>query len=86
MKQTVQFTLDDQQSAFISDMVKQGRFTEASDVLGAGLKLLEHAEAHRLVRIDWLESEIAAGLSSGRSEGWEGIEALIKEASLSAVR
>jgi putative addiction module CopG family antidote len=86
MKQTVQFTLDDQQSAFISDMVKEGRFAEASDVLGAGLKLLEHAEAHRLVRIDWLETEIAAGLASGQSEEWEGVEALLKEASHLAAR
>jgi putative addiction module CopG family antidote len=81
MKHSVELTLDDKQSAFISEMVKQGRFVEASDVVGAGLKLLERAELSRLARLQAFETEIAAGLESGPSVEWEGMEALIREAS-----
>lgn len=81
MKRSVELTLDDKQSAFISEMVKQGRFVEASDVVGAGLKLLERAELSRLARLQAFETEIAAGLESGPSVEWEGMEALIREAS-----
>ncbi len=81
MKHSVELTLDAKQSAFISEMVKQGRFVEASDVIGAGLKLLERAELSRLARLQEFETEIAAGLESGPSVEWEGMEALIREAS-----
>ena len=86
MKHSVEFALDDQQSAFISEMVKQGRFSDVSDVVGAGLKLLERAEHRRIAELKLLETHIAAGFESGPSVEWEGMEALIREASQPDVR
>ena len=76
MKHSVEFALDDQQSAFISEMVKQGRFSD----------VIERAEYRRIAELEVIETQIAAGFESGPSIEWEGMEALIREASQTDVR
>ncbi len=50
---------------FIRDQVRMGRFNNASEVVRAGLRLLEKREQCRQLEIEALRAEIAAGRSSG---------------------
>jgi antitoxin ParD1/3/4 len=48
--------------AFIEEMVASGRFSSPSQVVQAGLRLLEEAESR--------ESALAAALKEGEESGW----------------
>ena len=50
---------------FVRDQVQSGRFSNASEVVQAGLLLLEEQEQRRQLELDALRTEIAAGLASG---------------------
>ena len=51
--------------AFVRNQLESGRFNNASEVVRAGLRLLEENEQRRQLELDALRAEIAAGLSSG---------------------
>ncbi len=51
--------------SFIRQQVDSGRYNNASEVVRAGLRLLEDQELHQSVRLEELRSAIAAGLTSG---------------------
>jgi antitoxin ParD1/3/4 len=50
---------------FIRDQVQSGRFNNVSEVVRAGLRLLEESEQRKQLELDALRAEIAAGRSSG---------------------
>lgn len=52
---------------FIESTVSQGRFNNASEVVRAGLRLLEEEEK----RISVLRNAIREGIKSGRSENFD---------------
>jgi len=51
--------------AFVRDQVQSGRFNNASEVVRAGLRLLEDTEHRKQLELDALRAEIAAGRASG---------------------
>lgn len=50
---------------FIRDQVQRGRFNNVSEVVRAGLRLLEEREERKQLELDALRAEIAAGRASG---------------------
>jgi antitoxin ParD1/3/4 len=50
---------------FIKDQIKSGRFNNASEVVRAGLRLLEEQQARMALRRQELRAAIAEGLASG---------------------
>ncbi|PAT42003.1 type II toxin-antitoxin system ParD family antitoxin [Vandammella animalimorsus] len=50
---------------FIRDQVQSGRFNNVSEVVRAGLRLLEEREERRQLELEALRAEIAAGRTSG---------------------
>ncbi|HNE26655.1 MAG TPA: type II toxin-antitoxin system ParD family antitoxin [Pseudomonadales bacterium] len=50
---------------FIRDQVQSGRFNNISEVVRAGLRLLEESEQRKQLELDALRAEIAAGRASG---------------------
>jgi antitoxin ParD1/3/4 len=51
--------------SFVKEQVQSGRFNNASEVVRAGLRLLEEIEQHRTLGLEALRAEIAAGRTSG---------------------
>lgn len=51
--------------SFIRQQVDSGRFNNASEVVRAGLSLLEDQETRHAAKLNALREAIAAGLSSG---------------------
>lgn len=51
--------------SFIRDQVQSGRFNNVSEVVRAGLRLLEEREERRQLELEALRAEIAAGRASG---------------------
>ncbi|BAO82721.1 predicted transcriptional regulators containing the CopG/Arc/MetJ DNA-binding domain [Serpentinimonas maccroryi] len=50
---------------FIRQQVEAGRFNNASEVVRAGLRLLEEREAEQAAKLQALREAIAVGLASG---------------------
>ena len=50
---------------FIRNQVDSGRYNNVSEVVRAGLRLLEDTEAQQAVRLAALQADIAKGLNSG---------------------
>lgn len=51
--------------AFIQEQVKSGRYNNASEVVRAGLRLLEDQQARAKLQHEEMRAAIAAGLASG---------------------
>ncbi len=51
--------------SFIRQQVDSGRFNNASEVVRAGLRLLEDQETQQATKLNALREAIAAGLASG---------------------
>ncbi len=51
--------------AFIRQQVESGRFNNASEVVRAGLRLLEEREAEQAAKLQALREAVAVGLASG---------------------
>ncbi|HEX7799447.1 MAG TPA: type II toxin-antitoxin system ParD family antitoxin [Asticcacaulis sp.] len=61
MARTTSVSLGDHFSSFIAEKVETGRYGSSTDVIRAGLRLLEEREA----RIENLRQALAAGEASG---------------------
>jgi antitoxin ParD1/3/4 len=59
------FALGDRFEQFIDSQVQSGRFNNASEVVRAGLRLLEDREKPSALTIDELRALIRAGMDSG---------------------
>ena len=51
--------------SFVRDQVQSGRFNNVSEVVRAGLRMLEEREERKQLELVALRAEIAAGLASG---------------------
>lgn len=51
--------------AFVRDQVESGRYNNVSEVVRAGLRLLEDAERHQTAVLQALHNDIALGKASG---------------------
>lgn len=50
---------------FIRDQVESGRYNNVSEVVRAGLRLLEDTERQQVIQLQALRNDIAAGKASG---------------------
>ncbi|MDX8524587.1 type II toxin-antitoxin system ParD family antitoxin [Mesorhizobium sp. MSK_1335] len=66
------YALTDHYESFIRKQVESGRYNNASEVVRAGLRMLEDFEAERE---KWLRSEIPARLAELRQDPARGIPA-----------
>jgi len=53
--------------AFIRDQVESGRYNNVSEVVRAGLRLLEDTERQQAIHLQTLKNDIAAGKASGEA-------------------
>ena len=53
---------------FIRDQVESGRYNNVSEVVRAGLRLLEDTERQQAIQLQSLRVDIAAGKSSGAGQ------------------
>jgi antitoxin ParD1/3/4 len=67
MARNTSVSLGDHFAGFIDEKVSEGRYGSASDVIRAGLRLLEEEEA-KLAR---LRAEIEKGEASGSARPWD---------------
>ena len=61
------YVVGDHFEAFIKDLIQQGRYASASEVVRDGLRTLENRERLRAANLDSLKSEIQRGADSGAS-------------------
>lgn len=67
MSRTISVSLGDHFVNFVDAQVKGGRYTSTSDVVQAGLRLLEQHEA----KVKTLEAALIVGEEAGRAEGFD---------------
>ena len=62
--------LTDHYDQFVEISISEGRFANASEVMRAGLALLERQDAEDKARLEWLRGAVQEGLDSfDRGEG-----------------
>lgn len=77
---TVSFTLGEHDRNFISDMVENGRFGSKTEVVRAGLRLLEDYEANqKLNRLRTLIAEGNADIESGRAQDYSTTDEVLSD-------
>lgn len=59
--------------AFILEQVKSGRYNNASEVVRAGLRMLEDQHARTRLQQEELRAAIAAGLASGSGKSADAV-------------
>ncbi len=74
MAKTTSFALGDHFAEFIDAQVESGRYGSASEVVRAGLRLLEAQDA----KLNALREAIEAGHKSGRAENFD-VKAFLTE-------
>ncbi|MDR0275204.1 MAG: type II toxin-antitoxin system ParD family antitoxin [Burkholderiaceae bacterium] len=63
---------------FVRGQVQNGRFNNASEVVRAGLRLLEESEERKQLELDALRAEIDAGRTSGPRKSAEAVFARLQ--------
>ncbi len=75
---------------FVRDQVESGRYNNASEVVRAGLRLLEDQQKQAELQLEAMKAAIVAGLASGRSnpsdEVFDRLEAKYRAQAASAGR
>lgn len=64
------YTIGEHYEQLVKRLVEEGRYASASEVIRAGLRLLEEAEAERAVKLAELRRLIQEGDESGPGEEW----------------
>ena len=80
MARNPSISLTEHQLRFVSQLVESGRYHGVSEVMRAGLRLLEEQETRRATARQALEDAIKEGLASGDASPLEPIDALIAKA------
>lgn len=65
------FALGNHFEHFVDEQVESGRYNNASEVLRAGLRMLEDQEKERALKLDELRRAVQAGRDSGRGRAAE---------------
>jgi putative addiction module CopG family antidote len=68
------------QAALIDRLIESGRFSDASEVLSAGLRLLDDRESERQNLMAELEAAIQEGIDSGEPLEMEPMDEIIARA------
>ena len=75
---------------FVRNQVESGRYNNASEVVRAGLRLLEDQQKQAELQLEAMKAAIAAGLASGRSipgdQVFDRLEAKYRKQAASAGR
>lgn len=75
---------------FVRDQVESGRYNNASEVVRAGLRLLEDQQKQAELQLEAMKASIAAGLASSRSipgdQVFDRLEAKYRKQAASAGR
>lgn len=61
--------LSDEMDEAVIRRIKSGHYTNASEVVRAGLRALDQDEAEDRAKMEWLRREIQHGIDSGKAEG-----------------
>lgn len=77
MSRNPSVSLTNHQQEFVEQLVQEGRYQGVSEVVRAGLRLLEEQEAKHKAFIARLEAAVEEGLASGDPEPLEDIEELL---------
>ena len=80
MSRNPSISLTDHQQAFVAALVESGRYHGVSEVMRAGLRLLEEQEERREAALRLLEAAVQEGLDSGPAEPIQSIDEIIAEA------
>ncbi|GAB3699052.1 type II toxin-antitoxin system ParD family antitoxin [Mariniluteicoccus flavus] len=67
MPSNTSISLDDHFASFLADQVDAGRYRSASEVVRAGLRLLEEREVH----LEALRAALLTGEASGEAEAFD---------------
>lgn len=59
--------------AFIRDQLESGRYNNVSEVVRAGLRLLEDEELRQIAQLQALRADISAGKESGRAQNADAV-------------
>lgn len=86
MSRNPSVSLSNHQQEFVESLVNSGRYQGVSEVVRAGLRLLEEREDKHKALIARLEAAVEEGLASGEPEPLEDIEDLIAEFERAAKR
>lgn len=77
------FALGGHFEQFVDEQVESGRYNNASEVVRAGLRVLEDQEKERALKLDELRRAVQAGRDSGRGRPaavvFDEIEAKIRK-------
>jgi antitoxin ParD1/3/4 len=73
------YTIGKHYEEFIRNLVDSGRYSNASEVMREGLRLIEEKEERRKAKLEALRTAIQEGLDSGPAANWD-VEDLIAEA------
>jgi antitoxin ParD1/3/4 len=76
---TRNFVLTERLDNFIASSVEQGRYTDASEVVREGLRLLEQRQAEEQAKLAWLRAAVQEGIDSldrGEGEAFDSIDDL----------
>ena len=80
MARNPSISLTDHQQRFIASLVDSGRYQGVSEVVRAGLRLLEEREEKRRAVLQQIEGAVEAGLNSGEPMPMESVDSIIAEA------
>ena len=80
MSRNPSISLTEHQQAFVSELVASGRYHGVSEVLRAGLRLLEEREDQRRAALRRIEAAVQEGMESGLASEMESISEIIAEA------
>lgn len=76
MKANTSVSLGSHFEQFINSSIAQGRYKNASEVIRAGLRLLEEEDEEHRLKVQALKEAIYAGLNSGPAEEFDSVEFL----------
>ncbi len=80
MSRNPSISLTDHQQTFVAKLVASGRFHGVSEVMRAGLRLLEEREERRQALLKRIEAAVQEGLDSGPAVEMEEIEDILAQA------